>query len=229
MRTYLELVNDVLIAIRDSEVTSVSYTPYSAMIASFVNDAKQQVEDAHDWTANLVELTVVAPSSGSGLDKVSLTGSDNSFKIDYIMNITNSGSILSERSRRSMQVEALRATTAAGVVSGWSNNGVDTSGDAIIQISPTPNVDQTLVVVGWQRAADLVLGSDILKLPARPVRDLAVALAVRERGEVDGNTAAEYFQIAKRTLSDAIAYDSSRNDEDDDWKAEPIMGGSYRR
>ena len=54
-------------------------------------------------------------------------------------------------------------------------------------------------------------------IPDVPVRDLAIALAVRERGEVNGQTAAEYFEIAKRTLSDAVAFDSARNDSEDDW------------
>jgi hypothetical protein len=229
MRTYLELVNDVLIAIRDDTVTSVSYNPYSALIASFVNDAKQQVEDAHNWSANLVELQVSALAAAADPDKVSLVGSNNAIKIDYAMNLTNNGGLLIQRSRRFMQIEGLRNNIAAGVVSNWCNNGVDANGDAVIQISPAPSADTTLVVVGWQRKPDLVDGSDVLVIPARPVRDLAVALAVRERGEVQGNTSQEYFQIAKRTLSDAIAYDSARNDEESDWKAEPILGGSYRR
>ena len=229
MRTYLELVNDVLIAIRDNEVTSVSYTPYSAMIASFVNDAKQQVEDAHNWSANLVELQVSALAAAADPDKVSLVGSNNSIAIDYAMNLTNNGGLLIQRSRRFMQIEGLRNNIAAGVVSNWCNNGVDANGDAVIQISPAPSADTTLVFVGWQRRPDLVDSSDVLVLPSRPVRDLAIALAVRERGEVQGNTSQEYFQIAKRTLSDAIAYDSARNDEESDWKAEPILGGSYRR
>ena len=229
MRTYLELVNDVLIAIRDDTVTSVSYTPYASLIASFVNDAKQQVEDAHNWSANLVELSVLAAASATDPDKVTLVGSNNSITIDYAMNLTNNGGLLTQRSRRFMQIEGLRNNIAPGIVSNWCNNGVDANGDSIIQISPAPSADTTLVVVGWQRRPDLVGSSDVLILPARPVRDLAVALAVRERGEVQGNTSQEYFAIAKRTLSDAIAYDSARNDEESDWKAEPILGGSYRR
>jgi len=229
MRTYLELVNDVLIAIRDDTVTSVSYNPYAALIASFVNDAKQQVEDAHNWSANLVELQVSALAAAADPDKVSLVGSNNSIAIDYAMNLTNNGGLLIQRSRRFMQIEGLRNNIAAGVVSNWCNNGVDANGDAVIQISPAPSADTTLVFVGWQRRPDLVDSSDVLVLPSRPVRDLAIALAVRERGEVQGNTSQEYFQIAKRTLSDAIAYDSARNDEESDWKAEPILGGSYRR
>ena len=47
--TYLELVNDVLIRLREAEVETVSQTDYSKLIGKFVNDAKRQVEDAYSW------------------------------------------------------------------------------------------------------------------------------------------------------------------------------------
>jgi hypothetical protein len=44
--TYLELVNDVLVRLRETTVSSVSETSYSSLIGKFVNDAKRQIEDA---------------------------------------------------------------------------------------------------------------------------------------------------------------------------------------
>jgi hypothetical protein len=52
--------------------------------------------------------------------------------------------------------------------------------------------------------------------------ELAIALAVRERGEVSGQMSQEYFEIAKRTLSDAIAYDAAKNDGEDTWYVEGV-------
>ena len=43
--TYLEMVNDVLVRLREPVVTTVSETTYSALIGKFVNDAKRQIED----------------------------------------------------------------------------------------------------------------------------------------------------------------------------------------
>jgi len=116
-----------------------------------------------------------------------------------------------------MQVQALKGQVPVGIPGNWCNNGVDTNGDAVIQISPTPAVTTSFAVVGFQRTGQLVADTDMLLIPDVPVRDLAIALAVRERGEVNGQTAAEYFEIAKRTLSDAVAFDSARNDSEDDW------------
>ena len=61
-KTYLELVNDVLIRLRENEVTSVTDTSYSKLIGKFINDAKRQVEDAYNWNA-LSETITVATST----------------------------------------------------------------------------------------------------------------------------------------------------------------------
>lgn len=57
MRTYLQLVNDVLVRLRESQVTSVSQTPYSTLIGALVNDAKREVEDSWQWSQLLDYLT----------------------------------------------------------------------------------------------------------------------------------------------------------------------------
>ncbi len=46
--TYLELVNDVLLRLREQTVTTVNLTTYSQLIGKFVNDSKRQIEDAYD-------------------------------------------------------------------------------------------------------------------------------------------------------------------------------------
>lgn len=213
MKTYLEMVNDVLIALRDDQVTSVGQDVHTQLIGRFVNDAKVQCEAATDWSALGTEEIVVVPA---GTEKLSIAGSANRIKIDYVLNVTNDN-VLIQRSRRAMQVQALKGQVPVGIPGNWCNNGVDTNGDAVIQISPTPAVTTNFALVGFQRTGQLVADTDTLLIPDVPVRDLAIALAVRERGEVNGQTAAEYFEIAKRTLSDAVAFDSARNDSEDDW------------
>jgi len=41
--TYLDIVNKVLIRLREDEVSAVSQTAYSKLIGEFVNDALRQV------------------------------------------------------------------------------------------------------------------------------------------------------------------------------------------
>ena len=61
---YLTLVNSVLRRLREDEVSAVANTAYSKMVGDFVNDAKIQVENAHDWSA-LRTTVVVSASSGT--------------------------------------------------------------------------------------------------------------------------------------------------------------------
>ena len=56
--TYLELVNDVLIRLRETTVSTVSETTYSALIGKFVNDAKRQIEDSYNWNCLAQTITV---------------------------------------------------------------------------------------------------------------------------------------------------------------------------
>ena len=65
-----------------------------------------------------------------------------------------------------------------------------------------------------KRQADLSANTDSLLVPAMPVVHLAVALLARERGETGGTSAAEYFQIAEKFLSDAIAIDAAKHPEE---------------
>jgi len=46
------------------------------------------------------------------------------------------------------------------------------------------------------------------------VLQLALAMALRERGETGGQSAAEQFAIADATLSDAVAFDANKYAED---------------
>ncbi len=60
--TLLELVNDVLIRLREPVVTTFNETIYSTLVAKFVNDAKRQVEDSFGWNAlgQTITVTTVA-------------------------------------------------------------------------------------------------------------------------------------------------------------------------
>ena len=72
----------------------------------------------------------------------------------------------------------------------------------------------TLRVDVVKRNAVLSEDSDTLDVPESPVIQLAVALATRERGETGGTSTAEYFQIANKYLSDAVAHDAGRHPEE---------------
>ncbi|MDE2097301.1 MAG: hypothetical protein KGL39_08670, partial [Patescibacteria group bacterium] len=49
VKTYLDLVNNVLKELRENTVTTVNYNTYSTLVGKWVNDAKRRVEAAWDW------------------------------------------------------------------------------------------------------------------------------------------------------------------------------------
>jgi len=223
MKTYLQLVNNVLKALREDQTSSVVADSYIDLIGKFVNDAKSQVEDAWDWSAyNEIRTATVA----AGASFFVLPNTNNRVKLEMVAIESDAGgwrdagtnSLLIEIPRKAILLKAFTSTTgAAGIPTHYANNGVDTNGDARIAVSPPALAVANVMVSGFFRPADLVANEDSLLIPYAPVQDLAVAMAVREGGEAAGQSSAEYFQLAKRSLSDAIAYDSARNAEETDW------------
>jgi len=217
MKTYLELVNQVLVAMRESEVSDVTQNNYTKMVGKFVNDAKQQCEDANNWEANLESITL---GTIAGIANISLTGYGQRGTIDTVVETTNNNYLRAVSRRRMRDIS--RGSTTTGILSEYANQGVDSVGDSVITVYPLPVSGQEVEVTGWFRQADLVLNGDTMRIPHRCVVELAIALAVRERGEVSGQMSAEYFEIAKRTLSDAVAYDAAKNDGEDTWYVEGV-------
>jgi hypothetical protein len=58
--------------------------------------------------------------------------------------------------------------------------------------------------------AALASDATVLKVPSDPVLQLAFAMALRERGETGGQSAAEQFGVAAIAMSDAIQIDANK-------------------
>ena len=84
--TYLDLVNNVLRRLREDTVTTVSANTYSAMVGDFINDAKQLVENAWDWSNLRSTLTITTAADDY---TYSLTGYQDQGKILNIINDTS--------------------------------------------------------------------------------------------------------------------------------------------
>ena len=104
------------------------------------------------------------------------------------------------------------------VVSGtpqyYTFNGLDSNGDTQLLVSPKPDDVYALRFDVIRRQPDLTVDSSTLLIPSAPVMHLAVALLSRERGETGGTSTAEYFSIADKYLSDAIAIDAAKHPEE---------------
>ena len=213
--TYLQLVNSVLRRMRENEVTSFenSTDSYVKLIGEFVNDARRIVEDAWDWSALRKTITVTTSNTEFSY---SITGTNNSFKILDVINDT-SNLFMRPASSSWMNNAYLIQEPISGSPEYYSWNGVDASGNALVDVYPKPDQAYTLRFNIVDRGDPFTADADKLVVPSAPVIQYAVALASRERGETGGTSAQELFALADTTLADAIAFDAARFPSETVW------------
>lgn len=208
--TYLNLVNNVLRRLREDTVSTVTNDTYSTMVGDFVNDAKELVEIAWDWSALRTTLTITTAADDY---TYSLTGSGDKGKVFRIINDT-SNLEMQYQTQHWFDNQFFIQNTASGAPEYFTYNGVDASGDTQIDVYPKPDGVYSLKVNMVNRNVPLSNDSDTLAIPSQPVIHMAVALLARERGETGGTSTPEYFAIADRYLSDAIALDAQKHPEE---------------
>ena len=213
--TYLELVNDVLIRLRENEVTSVSDTAYSKLIGKYVNDAKRQVEDSYNW--NALSDTLSAVTSVDIFNYI-LVGSGQRFRMIDVLNDT-SDDFLKLKTTQEMDSLFLTTTTEKGSPRYYNFNGTDSNGDTQVDVYPIPDGVYNLRFNIIKPQAALSSNSTKLLVPSEPVIFGAVARAIAERGEDGGLGSNEIYALYKQSLGDAIALESGRYLEEDAWVA----------
>ena len=211
--TYLEIVNEVLRRLRETTVTTYNQTTYSTMVGDFVNDAKNQVEQAWDWSCDRSILTV--PTVASTQD-YTLTGFGQDGKILSSYNDTQN-SPLHPKSQAWMDHQNYTANSTSGSPCWYCFRGEDASQDAKIQVWPIPDGVYSLKFNCSIPQGELSNGETTIKIPWRPVVLLAVAMLAEEKGETGGASSARYFEMADKALADAIAYDAQRHPAEAIW------------
>jgi hypothetical protein len=212
---YIQLVNEVLARLRESEVSSVTDNAYSKMIGKFVNDAKRNVEDAYNW--NALYDTLTATTTGDIFNYV-LEGSGQRFRVVDVLNDTSNWE-LREATTRWMNQQFLLTTPQKGSPQYYNFNGVDANGDTQVDLFPIPNGVYNIRFNIVLPQPLLVNNADVLKAPYEPVIFLAYAKALAERGEDGGLASSEAYGLYKTSLADAIALESGRYEEESAWRA----------
>jgi hypothetical protein len=204
--TYLELVNDVLIRLRESTVSTVSETAYSALIGKFVNDAKRQIEDAFNW--NVLSTTVTITTTANTYS-YSMTGAGQKFQVNDAINTTSDvglQNISFVRMNRNLNF----ATPATGVPAEYAFSGVDGSGDTKVDLYAIPDGVYTILFDLAVPQANLSADGTTVKVLDYLVTQSAYARALIERGEDGGTASSEAYALFRGMLSDAIALESTR-------------------
>jgi len=212
---YIQLVNDVLIRLREPEVTSVQESGYSKLIGKFVNDAKRQAEDAYNWNALSDTLSA---STSNGVFNYVLVGSGQRFRLIDVIDDT-SNNFLELKTTNEMDKLFLIDATQYNQPMYYNFNGVDENGDTQVDLYPIPNGVYNLRFNIIKPQVALSGDSDSVLIPYEPIIFGALARAIAERGEDGGLNSNEIYQLYKQSLGDAIALESGRYLEEDSWTA----------
>ena len=214
--TYLELVNSVLIRLREREVSAVTENSYAKLIGQFVNEAKRNVEDSFNWNALRKTLTATTQADVFNYE---LNTAGARFRVLDVVN-DSSNWFMEQKSSGWFNNAFLNATGAVetGEPQYYTFNGVSADGDTQVDIYPIPDGVYTIRfnIVDPQNA--LVNNSDTLLIPSEPVVLGAYARAVAERGEDGGIAAQEASVFAFSSLSDHIAIEANHFPEELVWR-----------
>jgi hypothetical protein len=213
--TYLQLVNDVLIRLRENEVSSVSDNNYSKLIGKFINDAKRQCEDAYNWNALSDTLSA---TTGADVFNYVLVGSGQRFRVIDVINDTNDY-FLELQTTEQMNKLFLIQTAQKDQPRYYNFNGTNANGDTQVDLYPIPNGVYNIRFNVIKPQVPLSANSDALLIPSEPVIFNALARAMGERGEDGGIASNEAFAMYRQSLSDAIALESGRYLEEAEWIA----------
>jgi hypothetical protein len=208
--TYLELVNDVLVRLRESTVSTVGETTYSSLIGKFVNDAKRQIEDSYNWNCLAQTITV---TTTSGTSSYALTGAGQKFRVNDALNTT---SLIGLRNIEfvDMNRKLNLGAPSQSIPSEFCFSGVDGNGDTKVDLFPVPSGAFTLLFDLTIPQANLSTDGTSVKVLDYLVTQSAYARALIERGEDGGTNSNEAYALFRGMLSDAIALESTRYPED---------------
>ena len=213
--TYLELVNDVLVRLRETTVSTVSETSYSSLIGKFVNDAKRQIEDAFAWN---VLGTTITLSTTAGTYSYALTGAGQKFQVVDVINVTSNIG-MKNIDFASMNRKQNFSTPVSGIPYEYAFDGVDGSYDTKVTLYPRPDGVYSIPFSLTVPQATLTSDSTIVAVADTLVAQNAYARALVERGEDGGLSSSEAYQLYRSMLSDYIALEGTRYPENQEFVA----------
>ena len=223
--TYRELINEVLIRLREETISSdwsgaindsTTVSDYHKVIGALVNDAKRSIESYHDWMT-LRETADIATVDGT--KNYSLSSGQEFKVIDVVNNAT--GNQLVQVSKAYLN-RTRYPTDPTGEPHYYGFNGADASNNLKVDLSPVPTEVQTISfdIVKYQDV--LTSAATVLKIPSKPVILGAFARAISERGEDGGTQSSLAAQEAGASISQAVIMDSGNAQYETDWYMENL-------
>ena len=214
-KTLLQLTNEVLILLREEQVTATSDNVTSALVASFVKQAAREVESAWKWLQ--LRQTISLDTAADTYAYV-LTGAGESFKILSVFEDTTDTTLDKAYSYDWMNEQLLANNPATGVPLFYDINGTS-GGDPVMNVTPIPDAAYNLyvnLVVHTEFDTD----STSTAAPWMPIVKRAYILSLQERGDDGGNDLVVLHNEYINMLADAIAIEAGTYQTEVAWYEE---------
>lgn len=217
--TWLQIINRVLVRLRESTVASNDTTDYSTMIGALVNSVKADIEDAYEWLAMRDTYSV---SAVPGTTQYALTSAGPNARILDAWNTT----AMIELKRGTFEDFNRKffgwGTVQTGTPDQYLEAGFNSSLDLLVDIYPSPSATNALVFNIYKPQADLSLDADVPVCPQHVLIEETIERALIEKGEKEMPQLApgEKLFIRRDLLAEAVRNDASRDPDDQDWETE---------
>lgn len=236
--TYLQAVNKVLLALRETQVTDLT-SPYAQLIGEFVNQAKEKVDAAWRWKALSTNVTfttvlnqttyqllstaspVVTVASGNVITDESEVLQDERSNWQVFDNTIPSSFVrLTRRTREdeiARNIYLVGQTPTQPAEFSYSFEG----GLPLFTLVGPPQAARSMVLRMKAPQAPFSVGSEIFLTPTRAILSFATFLAMEERGEELSEKSSLYLDRHNQELQREIerdqageeAYAMLRNDD----------------
>jgi hypothetical protein len=209
--TYLEIVNKVLLRLRETQVASVSENTYSALVGELVNVTKREIEDSWNWSCL---RTTLAATTTAALFNYVLVGAGTRFRVLDVVNDTTN-IFLQNKSSGWFEQQLLMTTVQTGSPAYYNFNGVDQYGDTQVDVFPVPDAGYDLYFNIVMPQDDFTTDVEEVKIPYTLLIEGTLSRALSERGEDGGyqDQEARY----RNMLADLIAIEAGSRPEETVW------------
>jgi len=213
--TYLEIINKVLLRLRETQAQSVSESDYVQLIGSFINETKEEVEDSWNWLSLRQTLTINATLAGGY--EYTLIGAGDRYKIFSAFNNTHDSPMRKAPHSWMENIQAYPNVQTAPPFY-YDIKGEDANSDPNIVLWPRPDADYDIDFRCKVPQPDLTNGGTVITVPWRPVYLGAYAMAIDERGDNSGAQIDKAMMDYKLSMSNYIALDRDKTEYEDTWE-----------
>ena len=214
--SYLDLVNAVLLRVREPTVQTVSQSSYSQLIGEMVNEAKREVEDSWDWAIFRTTKTITTSATVSNYE---ISNANPRAKI-FDVYIPDAHYYLEKVSDGEMNTLLFVNPTQAGRPTKYSYGAsTPSTGVLTINVYPIPDQAYTIKVECKIPQEDLVNDLDNCWLPKDMIVQGAYLRAINERGEDGGRLSDQQSELYRKTVANYISIEAERFKDELTWEA----------